>query len=379
MASTVTTVSTAHVRPFVAVALAAALTAASAQAQSCGTSVLLKNDILPDVPGGFLTVSVIPGLCENEAAGAVLDLPSPGSLHTVERVAVPFGNQFGINGNTAVANVEIYDGVTFNGASATLGPKVFDFANDVGGNIQLLSTGLNEIDLSPYGVVVGGAGNANIAVVARMLINPNGNCTSGFSTNFFTDNSQGGIFGCDPNITPPGQNLMDIQGQGWVDPAVASVSGFPLCPLYYAGNWVIRACVTPSSPANPLQVQVAGSPVAPGGFVNLTFAAPGYAGVPYVAAASLGTSPGIPITSGTPPVADVVPLNYDGLFTLSLASPGTFVNFTGLIGAGGSAPGIVIVPSDPGLSGLSFFVGFVALSTPPAAWGVSSTGTIAIQ
>ncbi|QDU65442.1 hypothetical protein [Engelhardtia mirabilis] len=355
------------------------LLASGAAAQNCGTATLLKNDSLPNVPAGQVTVSIVPGLCENEAAAAVLTLPNPGTSYDVGRVSVGFGNQFGINGNTAVANIEIYDGVNFVGANAILGPKVFDFASDVGGNVQLTSTGLNEFDLSPYGVTVGASGNAQIVVACRMLINPNGNCASGFSTNFFTDNSQGGFFGCDPLITPQGKNLIDILGQGWVDPALATVTGLPLCPLYYSGNWAIRACVTPNSPTNPLQVQVSGSPAVPGGFINLTFDAPGYAGVPYAAAASFGTFPGIPISSGVPPVPNVVPLNPDGLFNLSLTASGTFVNFFGLIGAGGSAPGIVIVPPDPTLSGLSFYVAFVTIATSPAPWGVSAPATLAIQ
>jgi hypothetical protein len=351
----------------------------SADAQACGTGNLFKNDSLPAVPAGTITFSIIPGLCEGEAAGAVFALPPSGASQSIERVACGFGSNGGISGNSAVVNIEIYDGVSFAGAVATLGPKIFDFANDVGGNVQVTSTGINEFDLSPYNVVVGNSGDNDFVVAFRMLINFNGNCAQGFTSNFFTDNDQPGIFGCNPAITPQGKNLIDIAGQGWRDAALATVSGFPLCPLFYSGNWVIRACGEDVTVGNPLNVAVSGSPVAPGGFVNLTFQAPGYAGVPYVAAASFGTSPGIPISSGSPAVPGLLPLNPDGMFTLSLSSPGIFVNFSGVIGVGGSSPGLVLVPNLPAASGLQFYVAFVTVPPFPAPFGISNPSLIQIQ
>lgn len=365
-----------------ALALALALPlAATPQAQNCpaGAS-LFKNDILPDVPAGQTSISIIPGLCEGEAAGTVFTLPPGSNPQKLSTVAVGFGSNGGVQGNQAVVNVEIYDGVTFNGQSASLGPKVFDYEQDVGGNLQVTSTGLNTFDLSAFNVVVGGGAQQSKFVVAfRMLINPNGNCTTGFPSNFFTDNSQPGLFGCDPLITPVGVNLMDVQGAGWVDPALYTQTGIQICPLFYSGNWVIRACGEDAAPANPLQVAVSGSPAPPGGFINLTFQAPGFNGVPYVAAASLGTSPGTPVVSGSPPVADVVPLNPDALFFLSLNTPSTFFGFSGLIGPTGTAPGILFLPNDASLSGLSFFVGFVALPPFPNPFAISDPALVAIQ
>lgn len=361
-------------------ALPLVLPIATTSAQSCGAGSLFKNDSLPDVPSGQFSFSVIPGLCEGEAAGSVFDLPAGSDPQKLTSVSFGFGSNGGVSGNIALVDIEIFDGVSFAGQSATLGPKVFDFEDDVGGNIQATSTAINVIDLSQFDIVVGGGAQPSSFVVAvRMLFNPNGSCASGFTSNFFTDNSQPGLFGCDPNITPVGKNLIDVQGAGWVDPALYTQGGIPLCPLFYSGNWVIRACGEGAAPLNPLQVGVSGSPAPPGGFINLTFTAPGYNGVPYLAAASLGSAPGTPVVSGNPPVVGNVPLNTDALFFLSLNAPGTFFNFTGLIGPAGTSPGIIFIPNDPGLSGLSFFVAFLAIPPAPNPYGISDAALVSIQ
>lgn len=346
-------------------------------AQVC-TGNLFKNDALPDDASGLVGFSVIPGLCENEAAAAVLDLPGTGP-QALEWVSVGFGANGGVTGNTALINLEIYDGVTIVGGNATLGPKVFDYANDIGGNLQVTSSGINQIDLSAFTIVVGLSGNTQFVVAARMLFNPSGSCAAGFNSNFITDNNQSGLFGCDPNITPPGRNLIDISGQGWQDAALATVTGVPLCPLFYSGNWAIRACGQDITPGNPLQVNVLGNPVPPGGFANLTFEAPGYEGDLYFAAASLGTSPGIPFASGDPPIFQTFPLNPDAFFNLSLQLPSVFVNFVGFVGPGGTAPGLVLLPNNPNLSGLEFFVAFVTLPALPDPYGVSDPASVQIQ
>lgn len=354
------------------------LAALPATAQVCNQDNFFINDSLSPDGTGLSTFSVIPGLCENEAAGVVFDLPSSGA-QALEWVSVGFGSNGGISGNTALINIEVYDGVTFQGSNATLGPKVFDFANDVGGNLQVTSSGINEIDLSAFGVVVGISGNSNFVVAARMLFNPDGTCAAGFNSNFITDNTQSGLFGCSPTITPPGRNLIDISGQGWQDASLATVTGIPLCPLFYSGNWAIRSCGQDLTPGNPLQVDVQGSPVAPGGFVNLTFEAPGFEGDFYLAAASLGTSPGIPFPSGNPAVFQTFPLNPDAFFNLSLSQPSVFVNFFGAIGATGTAPGLVILPNNPNLSGLEFFIAFVTLPPGPTPYGVSDPASVLVQ
>ena len=177
----------------------------------------------------------------------------------------------------------------------------------------------------------------------------------------------------------PQTNLIDIIGQGWQDASSAVVTGVPLCPLFYSGNWAIRACGEDvTGPQNPLQVDVAGSPAPPGAAVNLTLNAPGLAGFPYVMGASFGTSPGIPVTSGSPPTMGTVPLNTDGLFFLSLSTPGTFINFTGTIGGGGTANAVILVPNNPSLSGLSFSVAFIVIPPFPNAFQISDAAAVAV-
>ncbi len=218
------------------VAALVALAPAFAAGQLCNDN-FWKNDSLPDNPMGAITVSVIPGLCEGEAAAQVFQLGGAGPQQ-IEKVSVGFGSGGGVNGNIAVVNVEIYDGITWNAGVPTLGTKVFDFEDDVGGNIQLTSTGINEFDLSNENIVVG-QGTDAFVVAWRMLINFNGTCAAGFSSNFFTDNA--GLFGC---TTPSQESLIDIAGQGWSDASTVVVSGFPLCPLFFNGSWVIRACTS---------------------------------------------------------------------------------------------------------------------------------------
>ena len=347
---------------------------APASAQTCAGQTFWKNDSLPDNPSGSLGISLIPGLCEGEGIGSVFNLAPGSPLQKVTQVVCPFGSAGGASGAVALVNVLIYDGVTFSGAlnTPTLGPLVFDLGADTGNSMQVTSTALNVFDMTNYDVKVGASGLGNYVVAFQMEFNTNGNCDNGFTSNFFTDNSSPGFF-CNPAITPPQTNLMFILGQGWTDASKAMVQGFTLCPLFYAGNWAIRACTEDAGPVNPLQVAVQGSPVAPGGFVNLTFKAPGFQGVPYIAAASLGNSPGINTIYGN------VPLNNDPLMQMSFNLPGVFFNFTGVVSPSGESPGIVFVPNNPALTGLSFYVAFITLPPAPAGWGISDSALIAIQ
>lgn len=360
----------------VTILLASLGLATSAEAQACPgpTQTFWKNDTLPDIPTGPLAISVIPGLCEGEGAATVFDLVPGSALQKVTQVVVPFGSAGGASGATAAVNLRIYDGVTFSGPqnTPTLGPLVFDLGANTGSNIQVTSTALNAFDLSSFNVTVGASGLGNYVVAFIMEINPNGSCATGFTSNFFTDNSQVGFF-CNPAITPEKTSLMLIQGQGWTDAAKATVSGIPLCPFFFAGIWAIRACTEAAGPVNPLQVEAASTSTPPGGFLSLTFKAPGFQATPYLAAASFGNTPGTPTAFG------VVPLNFDGLMSLSLALPSIFVNFAGLIGPTGEAPGLIFIPADPGLAGLSFYVGFVTLPPPGIAWGISDSLKLTIQ
>ena len=222
-----------------ATTLAALLLAAlPSAAQLCPGQNFWHEDDLPANPGGALAISIIQGVCEGEAVAQVFNLNGAGT-QKIEKVSVGFGHTLGASGFNAVVNVEIYDGITWAGNTPILGPKVFDLGADQATSMQVISTGINEIDLSPFNIEVGnGAGDAFV-VAFRMDINPNGTCAGGFSANFFTDFS-GGV-GCQ---TTPKTSLLDVSGQGWGDIATSTVSGFPLCPLFINGNWAIRACTT---------------------------------------------------------------------------------------------------------------------------------------
>ncbi|MFT7463244.1 MAG: hypothetical protein ACI9EF_001588 [Pseudohongiellaceae bacterium] len=216
----------------------AALLSASSAAQVCDNPAdnFWQNDNLPQVPAGSLTVSIIQGLCEGEALAQVFYLPGGSPKQKLNKVSVGFGQVSGAGGFNATANVEIYDGISWSGGIPTLGPKVFDLNDDTAADAQVFSHGINEVDLSGFNVEVGDGTNAFV-VAFRSNINPNGSCAGGHPANYFTDVSGGG--GCQ---TVPQTSLIDLQGQGWRDAGTATVSGFPLCPLFFNGNWVIRAC-----------------------------------------------------------------------------------------------------------------------------------------
>lgn len=234
--------------------VAFAFCAPFAAAQVCpnATDTFWKNDTLPAVPGAPVGVSIIQGLCENEAAGSVFTIPTGKGPQQLTKAAVGFGHASGSGGFSAVVNLEIYDGVTWNGQIPTVGTKVFDFAVDLAANIQVSSHAINEVDLSAYNIVVGNHPSKSFVVAWRMLINPNGACATGFPANFFTDNASVG-FPCD---TIPQKSLIDITGQGWRDAATATVTGIPLCPFFFDGNWVIRACTKDAGPPPVCQFNV---------------------------------------------------------------------------------------------------------------------------
>lgn len=268
--------------------LLASMLAPSAAAQLCAnaTDHFWKNDNLPQVPPGTpVGISIIQGLCENEAAASVFTMPQTMGPQQITKVAVGFGHTGGGLGFSAAVNVEIYDGITWNGNTPVLGPKVFDLEQVAQANAQVQSTAINEVDLTPYNVVVGNDPSHAFVVAFRMRINPNGNCATGYPANFFTDNSSFG-FPCD---ALPKINLIDILGQGWVDASVATVQGVPLCPFYYDGNWVIRACSQDAGPPPVCQqdlglqgpgsvtLEICGGDLTPGTCADLrvTQAAPG--------------------------------------------------------------------------------------------------------
>jgi hypothetical protein len=219
-------------------ALAAALlfpAAAPGAAQSCGPGeTTWKNDNLTGTP------AVIQGICEGDAMGAVYPLPA-GPLRRLETVNLFYGALAQVNGHFAVVNVQVHDGVSWAGNVPTLGPKVLDLAVATGTNATVFSHGWNAIDLSALGVTVGHATD-DFVVVAEMVFNvTTGSCVTGWPADFTTDATS--IFTCTSLLN---RNLIRLTtvGEGWQDAKVATALGFPLCPIYYNGNWALRACST---------------------------------------------------------------------------------------------------------------------------------------
>lgn len=353
-------------------ALAATL---SAQACPSVSDTFWKRDTLPAIPGGTpLSFSVIQGLCEGEAAAVVFNLPAGMPPQKLTQVVAPFGAAGGASGFVAQLNVEIYDGVSFTGQLPNMGTQVFNLGNATGSAMQVTSTGLNTLDVSTYNITVGNnPTHRRFAIAFRLDFNPNGNCNAGYPANLFTDNTvSSGLF-CNPNITPAQTTLLDIAGQGWRDGAYATVMGFPLCPLYYAGIWAIRGCSTNAAPPNPLQITaLSANPVQTPGTLVLQFAAPGFNGFPYVAALSFGTTGGLFV-----PGSAQIPLTPDPLFFWSLdpAQSGMMLfNFQGIVGASGTGTALLNIPLPIGAHTLK--AAFVGISPPPNPWGVSDPFTI---
>ena len=351
-----------------------------AASQGCPTpgDLFWQRDTLPANPSGLQTFSVIQGLCEGEAAAVVFDLPAGMPPQQITEVVCPFGAAGGAQGAVALVNVEIYDGVSFNGVSANMGTQVFDLNAATQSDLQVTSTAFNTFDTTQFNVVVGNDPvNRSFAIAFRMNFNPNGACASGYPVNFFTDNSVGGGLFCNPLSTPPMTSLIDVLGQGWSDASLVTVSGFPLCPLFYAGVWGIRCCTRDAAPANPFQVlPTVGVPATSPGTTVLQLDAPGLQGVPYQFGLAWSDSPPIPTPSGN------IPRAYASLLTLSMdpAYSAFFVNFTGTIGPSETATVLINVPpglSGAGLSAYGAFVGF--LPSPPGGFAISDNILLPIQ
>lgn len=232
---------------------------ATALAQGCPSGTFWRRDTLPDVPVGLNAVSVIPGLCEGESAGVVFEMPASMSVQRITQVVAPWGAALGVNGFQAALDVEVYDGVSFSGANVNMGTLVFSLSQAASANMQVQSHALNTLDTSTYGIIVGNAPPTGSPPVRRFAIcfrvdlnfYPGGTCATGYQANFFTDNSQTPTFpfSCNPAITPQRTSVIEIQGQGWRDAALATVTGIPLCPIYYSGIWCIRCCSEDAFPA----------------------------------------------------------------------------------------------------------------------------------
>jgi hypothetical protein len=223
---------------FAAAFVLTAVLVPSPRAQSCaGGQSFFKNDVLPANPGQQ-AVSVIQGLCEGEAAGCVFNVTAVGTTVKVKSAAIGYVQAGGVNGTPAAVNLKIYDGITFPGGIPALGPQVFDFSSATGGLIGVTSSGINSIDLSQFDIPIT---SGKAVITWWMEIQTVGSCAQGHPANFATDYPTGAA-----NCNVQQKNLIYILGQGWRDASTASVQGFTLCPLYYAGNWLIRACMEPA-------------------------------------------------------------------------------------------------------------------------------------
>lgn len=357
---------TLRVASAVTLGLVAWLGSASiAQAQSCsGTGFhFWKNDTLPAVPSGSIGVAVIPGLCPGEAAASVYTLPPNTPTQKIAKLGIGLGNQNGQNGFNCLVNIEIYDGIAWSPSNIpTLGPKVFDYATATGGNLQITTHGINEIDFSTLNAVVGN-GTGAFVVAVRMMQNTNGTCAAGYGKcDFITDTTSIIIGQCSAKTHA---NLMDLQGIGWRDPKFTSISGLPLCPIYYNGNWIIRACTQDNGPVTVCQAEigfggpgtshlkVCGQPLSSGNFATLTLenAPPSHQVVLF---GSTGFNPTFtPVIGGT-----IAPI--PAQIVLSLGTDPT---------------GSMVIPGVPGGGGpFSFHVQCVTADPSlPKGWNVSNT------
>ncbi len=111
---------------------------------------------------------------------------------------------------------------------------------------------------------------------------------------------------------------------------------------------------------------VIGSGVAgPSSVMALRWSAPAWPQRPYVAAASLGTSPGIAFGSR------VLPLNPDGLLRVTAGGlPPLMTGFTGVLDADGLGSGQITFPGLSALLGLRFYTAFV-VADPQSPWGLA--------
>lgn len=308
-----------------------------APAQSCGPDrILLKNDSLPDVPSGQFAVGIVPGLCINEAAMSILQVGGPATVH---EVAVMFGQAQGTAGVQAVVDVEIYDGATLNpNGTYTMGPRLFRLS-DGGSNLQIQTHAINTFTLPTPVRVPGGT----VVVGFRMIQTlASGSCQFGYTSNFCVDAA---------NTCPRGRNILDAIGHGPVDPNSYQGFGIGLCPTFFRGDWIIRACVEPE-----LSVSWTGN-TAPGGFVQVTYNAPGHGGEIYLGLGSNSIGTGVQTPWGR------LPLNQDWLFDCLLGDCRSqmLISAHGFLDSQGRGFGGLVIPNLPVLAGsnLHIYLGFV--------------------
>lgn len=181
----------------------------------------------------------------------------------------------------------------------------------------------------------------------RMILNlVGGSCSRGYDANFVTDNQM---------VCNKGRNILDAIGHGPIDPCTYKGFLVPLYPLFYRGDWIIRACVKPT-----IAVTWSGNPT-PGGFVSLKYAAPGQAGDQYRGLISGGISTGLQTPWGK------IPLDPDPLFFCFLADcRAIWLGNFGSFNTKGEAFGNLAIPNVPVLKnpGLKLYVSFITFKLP---------------
>ncbi|MFY9342194.1 MAG: hypothetical protein WAT39_06885 [Planctomycetota bacterium] len=341
--------------------------AAPALAQGCATAgTFWKRDTLPVTPSGLTAVSVIQGMCEGESAGVVFEMPASMSVQRITQVVAPWGAALGVNGFQALLDVEVYDGVSFSGANVNMGTLVFSLSQAATANMQVQSHGLNVLDTSTYNIIVGAAPPTAPGPVRRFAIcfrcdfngHPTGSCAGGWPANFFTDNSQQPTFPftCNNVITPQRTSIIEIQGQGWRDAALASVTGIQLCPIYYSGIWCIRCCSQDAFPAY-YQTFGPGCPNTLGTSQLLNAALPRIGQTMIVNITNVPQQLGLMITGASNAVSTLGPLPLD---LTAVGMPGCFLRTSldltdGLFTFGPIASWSLAIPNQGGLLGLRFY------------------------
>ncbi len=350
-----------------ALVLALAFALAPVAAQGCATAgTFWKRDTLPITPSGLTGVSIIQGMCEGESAGVVFEMPANMPVQRITQVVAPWGAALGVGGFAAALDVEVYDGVSFSGATANMGTLVFSLTQAATANMQVQSHGLNTLDTSTYNIIVGAApptGNPPVrrfAICFRCDVNfhPTATCATGYPANFFTDNSQTPSFPfqCNNVITPQRTSLIEIQGQGWRDAALASVTGIGLCPIYYSGIWCIRCCSQDAFPATYTNIGP-GCPNPLGTSQLLAAAMPRIGQTMIVNITNVPAQLGLMITGTSGSSSTLGPLPLD---LTAVGMPGCFLRASldltdALFTFGQTASWSFNIPNQGGLLGLNFF------------------------
>ena len=347
-------------------------------AQGCSSGTFWQRDTLPSVPSTLpVGVSVIQGMCEGESAGIVFELPAGMPVQKITKVVAPWGAAFGANGFQAALDLEVYDGVSFSGQNVNMGQLVFSLTQQATQNLQVTSHALNELDTSPYNIIVGAqppvGGVRRFAICFRCDINfhPTGSCATGWPANFFTDNSAT-QFICNPNTTPQQTSIIQIAGQGWRDAALATVSGIPLCPFYYSGVWAIRCCSEDAFPATYSSFG-SGCPNSLGTpqLINATLPRLGQTMIVNVTNMPIGL--GLMITGASNQTSTLGFLPYD---LTAIGLPGCFLRTSldltdGLLAFGSTASWSLAIPNGVQLLGAEFYQQAFVFDPPLNAFGGS--------